>query len=83
MFSLRQGNWKLNFCPGSGGWAKPSDADARQSGLPEMQLYDLGNDPSETRNVQAGNPAVVARLTALLGTLHRRRPQHPGCEAGQ
>jgi arylsulfatase A-like enzyme len=66
MFSLRQGAWKLALCPGSGGWAAPKDAEARQSGLPEVQLYDLAADPAETRNVHAENPAVVARLRALL-----------------
>jgi arylsulfatase A-like enzyme len=66
MFSLRQGAWKLALCPGSGGWAAPKDAEARQSGLPEVQLYDLAADPAETRNVHAENPAVVTRLRALL-----------------
>ena len=66
MFSIRQGAWKLEFCPGSGGWGKPGDADARKSGLPEVQLYDLGADIGETRNVQAENPGVVARLQSLL-----------------
>ncbi len=66
MFSIREGTWKLEFCPGSGGWAAPVDAAARQSGLPEIQLYDLSRDSAETKNVQAENPALVARLTALL-----------------
>ena len=66
MFSIRQGPWKLEFCPGSGGWASPGDADARKSGLPEIQLYNLATDISETINVHAENLAVVARLTALL-----------------
>jgi arylsulfatase A-like enzyme len=66
MFSLRQGPWKLAFCPGSGGWAAPLDAAARKAGLPEMQLYDLDADPAESKNVHAENPALVARLRALL-----------------
>jgi arylsulfatase A-like enzyme len=66
MFSIRQGAWKLALCPGSGGWAAPKDAEARQSGLPEVQLYDLTADPAETKNVHAENPAVVARLRSLL-----------------
>ncbi|MSU48931.1 MAG: arylsulfatase [Opitutus sp.] len=68
LFSIRQGAWKLEFCPGSGGWSKnPSDADAVAQGLPAVQLYDLSTDIGETKNVQAENPAVVERLTALLG----------------
>ena len=66
MFSLRQGPWKLELCPGSGGWAAPLDAAARKAGLPEIQLYNLATDPAETKNVHVENPAVVARLRALL-----------------
>ena len=66
MFSIRQGSWKLAFCSGSGGWGKPGDADATKSGLPAVQLYHLTSDPAETKNLQAENPVVVTRLTALL-----------------
>ena len=66
MFSLRQGPWKLELCPGSGGWAAPLDAAARKAGLPEIQLYNLAADPAETKNVHVENTAVVARLTTLL-----------------
>ncbi|MBM3856289.1 MAG: arylsulfatase, partial [Verrucomicrobia bacterium] len=66
MFSIRQGPWKLELCPGSGGWGSPLDAAARQAGLPEIQLYNLVADVAESKNVHAENPAVVTRLTALL-----------------
>ena len=66
IFSLRQGPWKLVLCPGSGGWAAPLDAAARQAGLPEIQLYHLATDPAESKNIHAENPAVVARLRTLL-----------------
>lgn len=65
-FSIRQGNWKLEFCPGSGGWMAPRDPAAIQQGLPGMQLYDLAVDIGEQKNLIAENPEVVARLTALL-----------------
>ncbi|CAN5660979.1 arylsulfatase [soil metagenome] len=65
-FAVRQGNWKLELCPGSGGWGKPGDADAKKQGLPDVQLYDLSNDIGETKNVQAEHPDVVARLTKIL-----------------
>ena len=65
-FAIRQGHWKLEFCPGSGGWGKPTDAAAKKEGQPSVQLYDLGNDVGETKNVQADHPDVVARLTKLL-----------------
>ena len=78
LFAIRQGNWKLEFCPGSGGWGKPGDADARKSGLPERQLYDLATDLAETRNVHAENAEIVAKLTALLETYVSRGRSTPG-----
>lgn len=65
-FAIREGDWKLAFCPGSGGWGKPRDADARREGSPSVQLYNLETDPSESTNVGPAHPEVVARLTALL-----------------
>lgn len=65
-FALRQGTWKLEFCPGSGGWGHPGDAEATKQGLPEIQLYDLGADIAESRNLHAAHPEIVARLTKLL-----------------
>ncbi len=65
-FAVRQGNWKLELCPGSGGWGKPGDADAKKQGLPDVQLYDLSTDIGEMKNVQSEHPDVVARLTKIL-----------------
>ncbi len=78
MFSIRQGPWKLALCPGSGGWAAPNDAAARKAGLPEVQLYNLATDPAETKNVHAENPAIVARLRALLDRLVADGRSTPG-----
>jgi len=66
LFAIRQGPWKLEFCPGSGGWAQPRDPEARRQGLPALQLYHLERDLGEQRNLQADEPAVVERLTKLL-----------------
>lgn len=65
-FAIRQGNWKLALCAGSGGWGQPNDALALGRGLPSAQLYDLAADPAETKNLHTENPVVVARLTQLL-----------------
>jgi arylsulfatase A len=65
-FAIRQGHWKVEFCPGSGGWGKPTDGAAKKQGLPGVQLYDLSNDIGEKKNVEAQHPDVVARLTKLL-----------------
>lgn len=65
-FSIRQGKWKLEFCPGSGGWSAPRPGQQDTSELPLVQLYDLEKDIAEETNVQAEHPEVVARLTKLL-----------------
>lgn len=79
-FSIRQGPWKLNLCAGSGGWAKPGDAEAQAAGLPPVQLYDLARDPGESRNLQAERPEVVARLRQLLESYVARGRSTPGPE---
>jgi arylsulfatase A-like enzyme len=65
-FSIRQGNWKLELCPGSGGWSFPRPGVDDTSKLPLVQLYDLSNDIGEKNNVQDQHPDVVQRLTRLL-----------------
>lgn len=65
-FSIRQGRFKLILGAGSGGWSRPRDREAREQGLPRVQLYDLEADPGERNNLQGRHPEVVARLTKLL-----------------
>ena len=65
-FSIRQGNWKLELCSGSGGWSDPKPNTPAAKALPLVQLYDLAKDAGEKTNVQAEHPEVVARLTRLL-----------------
>ena len=64
-FSIREGKWKLELCPGSGGWSdsKPGQESAH---APRIQLFDLAADLGETKNVEAAHPDIVARLTDLL-----------------
>ena len=66
-FAIRQNDWKLILCPGSGGWSfpKPSDKAAIDS-LPENQLYNLKEDPSETQNLIATHKEKAEALKALL-----------------
>lgn len=58
-FAIREGQWKLCLCAGSGGWSKGG-------GIDSPQLYDMAADPGETKNQAADQPEVVARLTKLL-----------------
>ena len=65
-FCIRQGKWKLELCAGSGGWSDPRPGSPGEAGLPDVQLYDLEADLGETKNLQAEQPEVVAKLTNLL-----------------
>jgi arylsulfatase A len=64
-FAIRDGEWKLCLCPGSGGWSPPRPQDDT-GGLPDVQLYDLAADPGETTNLATEHPARVAMMTAML-----------------
>jgi len=67
--SIRRGQWKLIFGPGSGGWAKGKDA---QRG----QLYHLGDDPFEQDNL-VSRPGHAARLTKMKELLRREIAKLP------
>lgn len=54
-FAIRQGNWKLELCPGSGGWGLPGDPEALKEGLPPFQLYNMHNDIGEKINLFHGH----------------------------
>ncbi len=64
-FSIRQGRWKLEFCPGSGGWSDPKPGE-EPAGSPPMQLYDMSTDVGERTNVVNDHPEIVSRLTELM-----------------
>lgn len=65
-FSVRQGRWKLELIPSSGGYYRLRPAEVEARGLPPVQLYDLERDIKESNNVQAAHPEVVAHLRGLL-----------------
>ena len=65
VFAIRQGDWKLVFGRGSGGFTEPAKI-VPKPGEPTVELYNLLNDPHEDHNVYDSNPKIVARLTSLL-----------------
>ena len=77
-FAIRRGKWKLLLCRGSGGWSPPREPAAATQNLPPVQLFDLHNDPKETRNLQADHPDVVAQLTSALRHIVERGRSTPG-----
>jgi arylsulfatase A len=64
-FAIRQGDWKLIENLGSGGFTQPAFIEPKP-GEPPAQLYNLRDDPQETRNLWRERPADAARLQALL-----------------
>ncbi|MCH5597508.1 hypothetical protein MKP09_06120 [Niabella ginsengisoli] len=76
-FSIRKGNWKLEFCPGSGGWSPPK-SNEKNPNLPVIQLYDLANDIEEKNNVEAQHPDIVKELTTLMTKYIKEGRSTPG-----
>lgn len=70
-FAIRQGDWKLIFCPGSGGWSHPTPQEIikEKLDLPTMQLYNLKNDIGETNNLIDKHLEKVAELKTALKTI--------------
>jgi arylsulfatase A len=75
-FAIRQGPWKLATKLGSHGFSDPRDIEPRPGG-PRGQLYHLGDDPTESRNVWLEQPEIVERLTTLLTDCQRQGHSRP------
>ena len=65
-FAIQEGQWKLELCPGSGGWGDPRPNSKEARTLPAVQLYNLAKDISERTNEYAAHPEIVIRLTKVL-----------------
>jgi arylsulfatase A-like enzyme len=80
MFSVRQGEWKLIFGLGSGGFTEPRHVDPAPC-EPLGQLYDMKNDRAETDNLWAERGGIVERLTVLFQEYQCRGHSRPGARA--
>lgn len=67
-FAIRKDEFKLVLCPGSGGWSHPRPNMKGIEKLPELQLFNLANDPAEKENIYEEHPEKVAELKNLLVT---------------
>ena len=64
-FAIRQGDWKLELCPGSGGWSPPRPGRDDEKGCRRSSSTTLQRIARAEQ--RAGrHPEVVARLTKLL-----------------
>lgn len=72
VLTILDGKWKLALCAADG-CPRPvceekgvphdmGEGEARQKGLPPIQLYNLDEDPGEMKNLQADHPDIVKRL---------------------
>ncbi len=76
-FTIRQGRWKLENTPSSGGYSRLTAEEAEKQNLPPIQLYDLEADIAEKNNVYKANPDVVESLNALLEKYKREGRSTP------
>ncbi len=80
-FSIRKGKWKLEMCPGSGGWSYPRPGEDCKN-LPPIQLYNLSDDIGERDNLYDKHPEIVEELKALLTQYVRDGRSTPGQRQG-
>jgi arylsulfatase A len=76
MFAIRQGKWKLELGLGSGGFSVPRSIKPKP-GEPAGQLYNLGEDLAESRNLWNEHPEIVERLTNLLAKYKQQGYSRP------
>lgn len=81
--SLRQGHWKYipanakGEATGIGRGANPKDQRFVKAKIFEDKLFDLSQDPAETKNLATQYPKKVKELAALLADL-RKQGHRPG-----
>ena len=75
--SIRKGKYKLEMCPGSGGWSYPASGEETED-MPRFQLYNLEKDISERVNVIADHPAIADYLKRILAAYVRSGRSTPG-----
>lgn len=77
-FAIREGQWKLALCPGSGGWSEPRPGRKLPEGAPQVQLFNLETDIAEQKNLQGEYPQIVASLTKKLEDIVANGRSTPG-----
>jgi arylsulfatase A len=76
-FAIRKGDWKLVMTRGGGGgWELPWEGTKTTSKL--VQLYNLREDPGESRNLEDARPEIVNELVDELAKALRDGRTTPG-----
>ncbi len=74
MFAIRNGKWKFVDGQGSGGWSKDESATAEMT----SQLYDISQDPTESKNVVERYPEIARKLKAEIDQQNNDGYSRPG-----
>jgi len=77
-FSIRNAEWKLLFCAGSGGWSFPQTNATIISELPPIQLYNMKEDIGEKDNLESRYPEIVKELTTTMRNYFLNGRSTPG-----
>jgi len=77
-FSIREKNWKLALCPGSGGWSYPKPRKDDVSGMPKYQLYNLKKDAGEENNLFLSKQKKAEQMKSDLIDLIQNGRSTPG-----
>ncbi|MBQ5599022.1 MAG: arylsulfatase, partial [Lachnospiraceae bacterium] len=75
--SIRIGQYKLEMCPGSGGWSDPKPGQEPED-APRFQLYDLSEDIGEKKNIIEDHPELAKRMRKILKDHVRNGRSTPG-----
>ncbi len=75
--ALRSGDWKYipanpDTATGIGRGANPADTRFAEARIPEPLLFNLAEDPGETRNLAPRHPEKLAELAAELASIRAR-----------
>jgi len=77
-FAYRKGDWKMIFCPGSGGWSYPRPNAEIIEKLPAVQLYNLKEDVAEENNLQGDKNELLEQYRSELATIIKNGRSTPG-----
>ena len=76
-FAIRDKEWKLVLCPGSGGWAY-DDKKAYEQEENFLQLYNMKEDPSERNNLCKKYSEQVQKMLEILSQIIENGRSTPG-----
>lgn len=77
-FAIRKGDWKLCLCPDSGGWSEPKPGSEPSKSAYPVQLYNLKEDPAESKNLAEQEQERVKELAAILAKAIKEGRTTPG-----